>query len=251
MPEYQFHQFLTGPSCRQAHWRREDPTAKLQPTVALGCSSVGLTEISWFPRKLDRSWKRQISHPLETEEKAALKAVPFVQVLDDVGLNFWKKKQKKTTGISLVMPCHGATLGSPCCPSAITLASPGIYFHPESHCGSDLSLMCSLTVVPAVHPVTRPAVTNGRWLLKRKIQVSVLLPLLAKTVAQRSSPWPVNWMLLGCKWACVYLHTFSKTYGPLEYARGHRSFVTVYAMDHQFRYALFTVKCASSRIIES
>lgn len=181
MPEYQFHQFLTGASCRQAHWRREDLTAKLQPTVALGCSSVGLTEISWFPRKLDRSWKRQISHPLETEEKAALKAVPFAS-FRWCGLEFLVKKnnKKKKTGISLVLPCHGATLGSPCCPSAITLASPGIYFHPESpfHCGSDLSLMCSLTVVPAVLPVTLPAVTNGRWLLKRKIQVSVLLSLL-------------------------------------------------------------------------
>lgn len=146
MPEYQFHQFLTGASCRQAHWRREDLTAKLQPTVALGCSSVGLTEI-WFPRKLDRSWKRQISHPLETEEKAALKAVPFVQVLDDVGLNFWKKKKKNDWDITghavpwgdlgkpLLPLCHHSGQSRDLLPPWVTL-----WFWPEfnvlPHCSS-------------------------------------------------------------------------------------------------------------------
>lgn len=55
---------LSYPDRGKACWWREDPSAKLQRIAALGCSSVGLKEISWSSlywqrRKLERSWKQK------------------------------------------------------------------------------------------------------------------------------------------------------------------------------------------------
>lgn len=115
----------------------------------------------------------------------------------------------------------------------LTPASLKIYFHPEGNQSVVIltySLMCSLAIVTDILLlVMLPAVTNGIFAVKEVVfkekypsfSAVTELTVLAKTMAQQSSLWPMNLSFSGYKCIHVYLYKICKT--P-TYTRSKRFF---------------------------